>query len=73
MRTDSKAQKLDAFLQPTNTLSLVPYFTASLPTPVPFTANVGAAMNDGPEELLGSATNDTQTHGAHVQTEAPLR
>ncbi|XP_053476662.1 DNA mismatch repair protein Mlh1 isoform X1 [Ictalurus furcatus] len=71
VRTDSKAQKLDAFLQPANNLSSAPCLIASPPKLVPATANFEADINDGPEELL--VTHDMQIDSAHVQSEAPLR
>lgn len=73
VRTDSKAQKLDAFLQPANNLSSVPCLIASPPKLVPATADFEADINDGPEELLVNATHDMQINSAHVQSEAPLR
>lgn len=69
VRTDSKAQKLDAFLQPANNLSSVPCLIASPPKPVPATATFEEEMSDCPEELLANATNDMQTD----RTEASLR
>lgn len=73
VRTDSKSQKLDAFIQPVNNLSSVPCLIASPPKPVPAIANFEAEMSDGPEELLAGATNDIQTDSAYVQSEVPLR
>ncbi|MCI4376671.1 hypothetical protein PGIGA_G00191060 [Pangasianodon gigas] len=73
VRTDSKAQKLDAFLQTANNISSVPCLIASLPKPIPATANFEAEMSDGPEELLASAANNMQTDSSDVQSEAPLR
>ncbi|XP_060781490.1 DNA mismatch repair protein Mlh1 [Neoarius graeffei] len=70
VRTDSKSQKLDAFIQPVNNPSSVPCLIASSPKPVPAVVNSEAEVNDGPEELLASATDDIQTD---VQSEVPLR
>lgn len=68
VRTDSKTQKLDAFLQPTNKLSSVPI--AHPPKPVSAIFNFEAKMNEGPKELLASATNVLETD---VQLEAAMR
>lgn len=74
VRTDSKAQKLDAFLQPAKNLSSVPPVVASAAETHSAAAEViEAEINNGPEELLTSSTNDMQTDGAHVQSEAPIR
>ncbi|KAM9476597.1 DNA mismatch repair protein Mlh1 [Clarias gariepinus] len=74
VRTDSKAQKLDAFLQPAKNLSSVPPVVASAAETHSAAAEViEAEINNGPEELLTSSTNDMQTDGAHVQSEAPMR
>ncbi|KAK2852928.1 hypothetical protein Q7C36_008129 [Tachysurus vachellii] len=70
VRTDSKTQKLDAFLQPANKLSSVPCLITSQPSPVPATIHFKAIMNEGPKECLVSATNDMQTD---IQSEAPMR
>ncbi|KAK3573578.1 hypothetical protein QTP86_028182, partial [Hemibagrus guttatus] len=68
VRTDSKTQKLDAFLQPANKFSSVPI--ANPPKPISATFNFEAKMNEGSNELLASATNVMETD---VQSEAPMR
>ncbi|KAG7334305.1 hypothetical protein KOW79_002712 [Hemibagrus wyckioides] len=67
VRTDSKTQKLDAFLQPANKFSSVPI--AHPPKQVS-AINFEAKMNEGPKELLASATNVMETD---VQLEAAMR
>ncbi|KAF5898780.1 DNA mismatch repair protein Mlh1, partial [Clarias magur] len=73
VRTDSKAQKLDAFLQPTKNLSPVTPVVASAAEMDSTSANFEEEINNGPGELLTSSTTDMQTDGAHVQSEAPMR
>lgn len=70
VRTDSKAQKLDAFLQPANNLSSAICVIAHPPDPVPDTAHSEAEMNNDAEDLLPSVTNDMQPD---VQSDTPLR
>lgn len=72
VRTDSKTQKLDAFLQPANKWSSVPCIIPSPPNPAPTAGDDQAEMNKGREELLDT-TDELQTDCAHVQSEAPLR
>ncbi|KAI5630128.1 DNA mismatch repair protein Mlh1, partial [Silurus asotus] len=72
VRTDSKAQKLDAFLQPANNLSSVPCLVASLPEPAPATEKFAYEIKNCPEDFLANATNDMMPDGAQVQSEAPV-
>lgn len=71
VRTDSKAQKLDAFLQPVNKPSSVPCTLASPPKPDRATTNFDAEMLDNVDKVLGSTTKDLQN--SNIQTKAPLR
>ncbi|TTI76904.1 Lysosomal-trafficking regulator [Bagarius yarrelli] len=72
VRTDSKTQKLDAFLQPANKLSSVPCVTTSPPNPVPAAVDYPAEINEGLEQLLDT-TDELQADGALVQSDTPLR
>ncbi|XP_066534708.1 DNA mismatch repair protein Mlh1 [Hoplias malabaricus] len=72
VRTDSKAQKLDAFLQPVSKSSL-----PETPAPLaPAQASVevdDSEMLDAVEDLEPSAPSDSQIEGEHVQSETPPR
>lgn len=73
VRTDSKTQKLDAFLQPVNKPSLVPN-TASPPAPDQATAELAdAEILEAIDCLEPGATKDLQTDIPHVQAETPPR
>ncbi|XP_036430930.1 DNA mismatch repair protein Mlh1 [Colossoma macropomum] len=73
VRTDSKAQKLDAFLQPVSKPSLVPK-PASPPAPAQATAEVDdAEMGDAVDSLEPGASKDLELDSGHVQSETPPR
>ncbi|XP_062851880.1 DNA mismatch repair protein Mlh1 [Trichomycterus rosablanca] len=71
VRTDSKAQKLDAFLQPVIKSSSVPCTVASPPKPDQVTTSINAEMLDDGKEVLPSTTKDVEN--ADFQTETPPR
>ncbi|XP_017550888.1 DNA mismatch repair protein Mlh1 [Pygocentrus nattereri] len=73
VRTDSKAQKLDAFLQPVTKPSLVPK-TASPSAPAQAAAHLDdAEMLDTIDSLEPGTSKDVEVDSGHVQSETPPR
>ncbi|KAI4899949.1 hypothetical protein NFI96_009029, partial [Prochilodus magdalenae] len=73
VRTDSKAQKLDAFLQPVSKPSLAPK-TTSPPAPVQATAELDdAEMLDAVDGLEPGPSKELELDSGPVQSETPPR
>ncbi|KAL6487891.1 hypothetical protein MHYP_G00045170 [Metynnis hypsauchen] len=73
VRTDSKAQKLDAFLQPVTKPSLVPK-TASPPAPAQGAADLDDAEKlNAMDSLEPGASKDVEVDSGHVLSETPPR